>query len=187
MLTTRPLTPADVSRLGQIDANFASDRYLDVERSSDELNVTWKLTERPLDPPFTSTDYGVHPHEHAPMAERIRAADGLQLIVEDGAHPVALVDVERHTWRNAAFVWNILIDRAHRRQGLGTQLMQRIVDWARGAGLRGIVCETQTNNIAACRFYRKFGFQLCGIDDHFYSNEDVALKEVALFWWYEVK
>jgi streptothricin acetyltransferase len=95
--------------------------------------------------------------------------------------------VERQYWRNTAFVWNILIDRAYRRQGLGTQLMRRVIDWARSVGLRGVVCETQTNNLPACRFYQKFGFQLCGVDDHFYSNEDVALKEVALFWWYELK
>jgi len=49
------------------------------------------------------------------------------------------------------------------------------------------VCETQTNNWPACNFYRKLGFQLGGIDDHLYSNEDVALREVALFWWYELK
>ncbi|HJW83458.1 MAG TPA: GNAT family N-acetyltransferase [Anaerolineae bacterium] len=187
MRNLRPLALSDVPRLGQIDANFTSDRFLDVERSGDGLNVTWRLTERLLDPPFVSTDYGVHRHEHAQIVERVSAGDGLQLIVEDGSRAVAFVDVERQPWRNAAFVWNILIDRAHRRQGLGTQLMQRIVDWARGAGLRAIVCETQTNNIAACRFYQKSGFQLCGVDDHFYSNEDIAVKEVALFWWYEIK
>ncbi|HEY4689088.1 MAG TPA: GNAT family N-acetyltransferase [Anaerolineae bacterium] len=183
----RPLTPADVPRLDQIDANFESNRFLDVLKSIDGLSATWQLIERPLDPPFISTDYSVHLHEHAQIIERLRAGDGLQLIVEDGARVAAFVDVERQGWRNAAFVWNILIDRDYRRHGLGTQLTQRIVDWARGAELRGIVCETQTNNWAACNFYRTFGFQLCGIDDHFYSNEDIALKEVALFWWYELK
>jgi len=187
MLAIRPLALADVARLGQIDANFTSDRFLDLQRSGSGLNVSWSLTERPLDPPFVSTDYGVHAHEHAQIVQRVRAGDGLQLIVEDGSRAVAFVDVEWQRWRNAAFVWNILIDRAQRRQGLGMQLMQRIVDWARGAGLRAIVCETQTNNIAACRFYQKSGFRLCGVDDHFYSNEDIAVKEVALFWWYEIR
>lgn len=186
-LTTRPLTPADVPRLDQIDANFESDRFLHVEKSIDGLNTSWRLIERPLDPPFLSADYNFQPDECAALIERLRQADGLYLIVEDGARPVALIDVETEHWRKAANVWHILIDRAYRRQGLGTQLMQRVIDWARSAGLRGIVCETQTNNWAACRFYQKFGFQLCGIDDHFYSNEDLAVKEVALFWWHEIE
>ena len=53
-------------------------------------------------------------------------------------------------------------------------------------GLRGIVLETQTNNLPACRFYQAMGFKLCGIDDHFYSNDDIGVKEVAIFWWYEL-
>ena len=186
MPTIRPLTSADVSRLGQIDANFESDRFLDLEKSIDGLNVTWRLIERPLDPPFVSTDYSIQPGELAEIAGRIHAG-GIHLIVEDNARPVALVDVETQDWRSAANVWHILIDRAYRRQGFGTQLMQRVIDWARSARLRGIVCETQTNNLPACRFYQRLGFQMCGIDDHFYTNEDVAVKEVAVFWWYEVK
>jgi ribosomal protein S18 acetylase RimI-like enzyme len=183
----RPLTPADVPRLDQIDANFESDRFLDVEKSIDGLSVAWRLIERPLDPRFVSTDYAFQPGERAALIERLRQADGLYLIAEDGARPTAFIDVEAERWRGAANVWHVFVDRAQRRRGLGKELMQRAIDWARQAGLRGIVCETQTNNWPACNFYRQLGFQLCGIDDHFYSNEDVALKEVALFWWYELK
>ncbi len=186
-LTIRPLTIADLPRLDQIDANFESNRFLAVEKSIDRLDASWRLIERPLEPPFASTDYAFQPDERAALIARLRQADGLYLMVEDGARPVALIDVETERWRRAANVWHVFIDRAYRRQGLGTQLMQRAIDWARGAGLRGIVCETQTNNWPACRFYQKLGFQLCGIDDHFYSNDDIALKEVALFWWYEIK
>ena len=182
----RPLTVADVPRLDQIDANFESDRFLDVEKSGDGLDTAWRLVERPLEPAFASTDYTFQAGERQALIERLRQQNGLYLIVEDGARPVGLLDVEAERWRKAANVWHLFIDRAFRRRGLGRELAQRAIDWARGAGLRGIVCETQTNNWAACSFYQKFGFQLCGIDDHFYSNEDIALREVALFWWHEL-
>ena len=183
----RPLTPADVPRLSQIDANFESHRFLDLQKSIDGLSVTWQLVERPLDPPFASTDYAFQPDERAALLARLHEDDGLYLVAESDGWPVAFLDVEAERWRKAAAVWHLLIDRPHRRQGLGRQLMRRAMDWARGAGLRGVVCETQTNNWAACNFYRSLGFQLCGVDDHFYSNEDVVLKEAALFWWYELK
>jgi ribosomal protein S18 acetylase RimI-like enzyme len=183
----RPLTVADVPRLRQIVANFESHRFLDLVKSSDGFDTTWQLIERPLDPPFVSTDYSLQPGEDAALIERLRRGDGLYLIAEDGERPVAFIDVEAERWRKAANVWHIFIDYAYRRGGMGTHLMQRAFDWARAAGLRGIVCETQTNNWAACNFYRRLGFRLCGIDDHYYSNEDVAHKEVALFWWYELK
>jgi ribosomal protein S18 acetylase RimI-like enzyme len=94
--------------------------------------------------------------------------------------------VERERWRDTATVWNILVDRGYRRRGLGCELMNRAIEWARGHGLRGITLETQTNNLSACRFYQAMGFKLCGIDDHFYSNDDIGAKEVAIFWWYEL-
>jgi ribosomal protein S18 acetylase RimI-like enzyme len=187
VITIRPLTPADVPRLDHIDANFESDRFLDVEKSIDGLSVTWQLIERPLNPRFVSTDYAFQPGERAALIERLRQADGLYLIAEDGAQPAAFIDVEAERWRGAANVWHVFVDRARRRQGLGRALMQRATAWARDNHLRGVVCETQTNNWPACNFYLKLGFQLCGVDDHFYSNEDVALKEVALFWWRELK
>jgi ribosomal protein S18 acetylase RimI-like enzyme len=186
MFTIRPLTEADVPRLDRIDANFESRRCLALEKSIDGLGATWRLVERPLDPPFGTTRYHFQPGERAALIERLCENDGLYLVAEDGDRLAALLDVERERWRNAANVWHLFVDRAYRRQGLGAQLMQRAIHWARGAHLRAIVCETQTNNWAACNFYRTLGFQLCGVDDHFYSNRDIALNEVALFWWYEV-
>jgi ribosomal protein S18 acetylase RimI-like enzyme len=183
----RPLAETDVPRLDQIDANFESTRFLDVEKSIDGLDISWRLIERPLDPPFVSTDYAFQPTERSVLIERLRKKDGLYLIAEDEARAVAFLDVEAERWRKAANIWHLFVDRAHRRAGLGRQFVRRAIDWARGAGLRGIVCETQTNNWAACNFYRKLGFRLGGIDDHYYSNEDVALREVALFWWYELQ
>jgi ribosomal protein S18 acetylase RimI-like enzyme len=185
-LIIRPLTVADIPHLDRIDANFESDRFLDLEKTVDGLGAAWRLIERPLVPPFVSTDYGLHADERPALIERLRRNDGLYLVAEDDTRPAALLDVEVEHWRKAANVWHIFVDRVHRRRGVGRQLMQRALDWARASGLRGIVCETQTNNWAACNFYRKLGFHLSGIDDHFYSNQDMAVREVAVFWWYEL-
>ncbi len=185
-LTIRPLTSADVPRLSDIDAEFESDRFLDVEKTVNGLQVSWRLIERPLVPPFHSTDYGLSRQQREQVGARLREGDGLCLVAQDTGQLVALLDVERERWRDTATVWNILVDKSYRRQGLGCELMNRAIEWARGHGLRGILLETQTNNLSACRFYQAMGFQLCGLDDHFYSNDDIGVKEVAIFWWYEL-
>lgn len=182
----RDLAEADIPRLAEIDAEFESDRHLAVEKIADGLNVTWRLTEQPLDPPFVSSDYSLKAGECAEIAARLQAGDGLYLVVERRGRLVGLLDVERERWRDTAVVWNILVDRDHRRQGLGAELIGRAITWARKNRLRALVLETQTNNYAACRFYDKIGFRLCGLDDHFYSNNDIGVKEVAIFWWYEL-
>jgi len=193
--TLRPMTPADAARLAELDSNFESAVYLDLIKEVGGLDVTWRLIQRPLDPPFVCTDFDFNAHERREIGRRLKAGDGLWLVAEvspppaggiGGGRLVGMVDVERRRWNNSAWVWNIAIDRDYRGRGIGTQLMQQVIEWGRREGLRAIVLETQTNNWSACRFYQKFGFQLSGIDDHYYSNRDVANKEVALFWTYEL-
>ena len=187
-MAIRPLGSTDILRLAEIDAEFESDRFLDVEKTTNGLGVAWRLVERSLDPPFRSNDFGLDRRQREQVAVRYRERDGLYLVAEDEriGKLVAVLDMERESWRDTAVVWNILVDRACRRQGLGRELMNRAVAWAREQGLRGIVLEAQTNNLAACRFYQAMGFKLCGLDDHFYSNDDMGAKEVAIFWWYEL-
>jgi ribosomal protein S18 acetylase RimI-like enzyme len=189
------MTAADVARLSEIDANFESPVYLDVVKEVEGLNVIWRLVERPLDPPFVCTDYDFDAKERRAIGRRLQTGDGLWLVAEivgAGLAParsdrlVGMVDVQRQAWREAAWVWNVAVDRAYRGQGLGRELMERVVAWGRREGLRAIILETQTNNWPACCFYLRLGFQLSGIDDHYYTNQDVANKEVALFWTYEL-
>jgi ribosomal protein S18 acetylase RimI-like enzyme len=184
----RPLVSADIPRLAEIDAEFESDRFLDIEKTANGLEVVWRLVERPLDPPFRSRDYGLSRQQREEVGARLREGDGLYLVAQDRhtSKLVALLDVEREHWRDTATIWNILVDRAYRCQGLGRELMSRAIAWACERGLRAIMLETQTNNLAACRFYQAIGFKLCGLDDHFYSNDDIGVKEVAIFWWYEL-
>jgi len=186
-LAIRPLALADLPRLAELDGEFESDRFLAVTKTGDGLNVAWHLVERPLVPPFRSTDYGFSDSDCAEMGARFGRGDGLWLAAQDQTgRLVAVLDMEREAWHNAARLWNIAIDRAYRRQGLGRELMQRAIAWAREQGLRAIWLETQTNNLPACRFYHTLGFRLGGLDDHLYSNDDIDEREVALFWWYEL-
>ncbi len=194
-INIRPMTAADVGRLSEIDPNFESPVYLDVIREIEGLNMTWRLIERPFDTPFVCTDFDFDEKERRNIGQRLKTGDGLWLVAEvakDGrasssaSRLVGMVDVKREDWRKAGWVWNIAVDRAYRGRGLGRKLMEQVIEWGRRVGLRAIILETQTNNWQACRFYQRFGFQPSGIDDHYYTNQDVANREVALFWTYEL-
>jgi streptothricin acetyltransferase len=181
------MTSKDVARLSEIDANFESPAYLDVVKEVNGLNATWRLVERPFETPFVRTDFDFD-QERRNVGQRLASGDGLWLVAEavGAGRLVGMVDVERQAWRTAGFVWNIAVDRARRGQGLGRALMMTVIEWGRRERLRAIILETQTNNSLACRFYQHIGFQLSGVDDHFYTNHDVESKEVALFWTYEL-
>lgn len=61
--------------------------------------------------------------------------------------------------------------------------MHQAFDWAGQKALPGIRLETQTNNVAACRFYLRQGFVLGGHDRHLCEGLSPGTRETALFFY----
>lgn len=96
-------------------------------------------------------------------------------------------------WNNLAIIEELEVDKDFRRQGVGAGLVAQAILWAKEHNLPGIMLETQSNNVSACLFYQRCGFQLRGFDDSLYksilmskeSKESSSLKaEIALYWYY---
>ncbi len=186
-METCPLEPADVPGLVEIDPSFVSDSILEVHKRGAGATVCWELSERRLAQPFDKgRRYDLLPEDLEQIAGRIAGGNGLYLKVVDAGRIVALLDLELVSWNNTAFLWNILLDRAYRRRGIGRRLFERAIDFAREHGARAIILETQNNNMPACRFYQAMGCDLVGLNDLYYSNQDLEYGEVALFWAYRV-
>ncbi len=73
-----------------------------------------------------------------------------------------------------------MFDESRRRSGLGSALMQQMLNLARESGARMAVLETQTCNEKAIALYRKHGFQVIGFDLFAYTNRDPERHEVRL-------
>ena len=182
-IALRPLHPTDLPRLSELDPGFDADSVLEVQKAGAGLAVSWRIQERRLPAPSDEgRRYDLLPADLEALRARLTTGDGLYLIAEDAGRPIGLLDLEHTAWNNTALLWNLLIDRAYRRQGLGRRLFQRAVAWAHRRGLRAIFIETQSNNAPACRFYAAQGCELAGVHDLYYSNADRELGEVALFW-----
>jgi ribosomal protein S18 acetylase RimI-like enzyme len=107
--------------------------------------------------------------------------EGLSLGAYDADKLVGAALAERRTWNGSLFVHEFHVAEGYRGRGLGARLMDSLAERARAAGLRVLVCETQTTNVPAVRFYRRVGFMLDGIDLSLYSNDDWPDGEIALY------
>lgn len=124
-------------------------------------------------------DYGFDPQE---LAGHI-AADGRALFVadaEDGA--VGYIAVSTG-WNRFAVIDDFALDAGHRRRGAAPLLMEAALAWAKENGFPGVALETQSNNLAACRFYLRHGFELGGHDRHLYRGIASDTREIALFFY----
>ncbi|MHB1317794.1 MAG: GNAT family N-acetyltransferase [Anaerolineae bacterium] len=95
---------------------------------------------------------------------------------------VGQILVGRH-WNRLAYVSDIAVHPDWRRRGVGGQLMQRTIAWARSRDLAGIMVETQNVNVPACRFYESQGFVLRGFDAGLYRGVEPGTREIALFYY----
>jgi len=183
----RPLQAADVLRMAHLDFEFTSTWALALEKEVTGLAVTWRLVPRRLEQPYRSSAFGPTEQEWAELEQNL--TNGLRegFVVDQDGQPVALVELGVENWRSVGVVWNLLVHRPCRRQGIGTALLHAAIDWGRKRSLRALMLEAQTNNWTALRFYRRMGFVPGGVDDHFYTNWDREAGEVALFWYYELE
>ena len=82
--------------------------------------------------------------------------------------------------RDICALWDIRIAPSYRGRGVGTALFRAAVDWARERGAVGLRIETQTINVAACRFYAAKGCTLSAVDVHEYPE---LPDETQLIWY----
>jgi ribosomal protein S18 acetylase RimI-like enzyme len=190
MLTIRPLQESDIPQLVDINPNFVAYTVIEIERDGTPPLVGWRLREVPLAIPFQKGNaYDFDAAERENIRGRLQQSNTLLEVVEDALTKrlLGILDVEEEKWRRAAWVWNLMLDEQIRGRGIGRQLVERTIAWARGRKLRAILLETQSNNTPACHFYARMGFQLIGVNDLFYTNHDRERQEIALFWGYPLE
>jgi [ribosomal protein S18]-alanine N-acetyltransferase len=82
----------------------------------------------------------------------------------------------------AAEVEGLMVERDHRRQGIGTSLIAACMAWAASTGASAIRLEVRASNLAALALYRRLGFCTAGVRRAYYSApvEDALLLEAPL-------
>jgi ribosomal protein S18 acetylase RimI-like enzyme len=179
----RPVQPADLGDLVDIDGTIESGQYLHVDRSGEGLSVTWKVDERPLrERRIDPNRLGDEPQFL--LKQIVTGADeGAALLAEHDEMKVALLLAQADPALDVMRLLDLRVDFDHRRQGLATAMLYQLIAAAREAELRAVVTETRTDNVPAARFLSKCGFDLTGLDTHRRSNHDLVKEAVTLHWY----
>lgn len=92
--------------------------------------------------------------------------------------------VLKKDWNKYAFVEDICVSSSARGQGVGTALIQKAIEWAKQKDLCGLALETQDDNLLACRFYTKCGFEIGAVNTMLYKNFEMPWSDEAAVFWY---
>ncbi|WP_298314608.1 GNAT family N-acetyltransferase [uncultured Aquimarina sp.] len=73
------------------------------------------------------------------------------------------------------------IDMKWQNLGIGTLLLQNIIDWAEeNQILKSIWLEVYANNVSGVALYRKLGFEKCGILPNFFLEKGVFVDKIIM-------
>lgn len=79
-------------------------------------------------------------------------------------------------------ILNLAVWPESRRHGTGSLLLQGTLDWARSLQSEKVLLEVRASNIAALKFYERFGFEVNGRRPRYYTApiEDALLLTASL-------
>lgn len=169
-MIVRPATLADLNVCLSLEHAGVTDHVwqMKVEEAESEVSVTFHTVRLPRQ---MRTEY---PRNLEQLVEDWQRDEGF-LVAEVDNEVRGYVDLLARPWQRMGWVANLAVGRGYRRQGIGTELMRHARQWARNQGLQVILAEATTKNFPALCFYQKLGFQFCGFNDHYYTNQDIAL------------
>lgn len=79
-------------------------------------------------------------------------------------------------------ILNLAVHPAHRRRGIGGELLNASILWATADGVRSVWLEVRASNSSAIRFYEAHRFRIAGTRPRYYSHptEDALLLTAAI-------
>ena len=178
----RPVLPAELASLTEIDGTVHSPSYLHLNRVIEGQSIDWRLEKRTFRDPLVTPN---RLSDDIAFAYRQIAGgidEGVALCIEMDAVPAAAILAQPQPELGTLRILDIRVDFDFRRQGLGTALLCAAIAYANDAGHRALAAETPTDNYPAIGFLRKLAFEPAGLDTHRYSNHDLVKERATLLW-----
>ncbi len=168
-MRVRPAWPRDLEACSVLDHSYTTDRVWQMETREENgvQAITFRVARLPREMQVN------YPRQDENLLEGWRRRDGFLVADEGRVHGyVALTARAEH---GIAWVGDLVVDRPHRRRGIGTALLQAAAQWGRDRDLARLVVEVQTKNYPAIRFCQSRGLVFCGYNDHYWPCQDIAL------------
>lgn len=166
----RPAKSDDIPALVALEHSYASDYVWQMELQRDEQKTSVIFRQIRL-PRSVSVMYPRNPQL---LTEEWTKRDGF-LVASMETGLVGYACLMNNMAPQTTWVTDLVVLRSQRRQGIGTALLFAAQDWAMQRKNRRIILEMQPKNYPAISLAQKLGFDLCGYNDHYYTNQDIAL------------
>jgi len=77
--------------------------------------------------------------------------------------------------QSKGWIHDLVVGEPFRRRHIGRALLEQASRWAYLHHIQHLSIEMQTKNYPGIQFAQGQGFTFCGFNDHYYTNQDIAL------------
>ena len=160
---------ADRRAVSAIDTTFTTSSVFDVRVGGRSLELVRRTVATP-------------PEKHYPMGDAFAPWSTWDTgwVAELEGRVVGFAAVEYEAWHARLVLWHLYVDRAHRRCGIGRQLLAEVEGHGERLGAQRVWLETTSVNVPGVAAYAALGYTLCGIDTTVYDTLPYA-DEAALY------
>lgn len=194
-ITIQEIGPDRFPHYGQIPSRFEVQSILRVE-VTEGWPGGFRLVEERIGLPFVRDHDGHSEDNPARWASRFDVSRwGILLATGEAGLPLAgaaiaveppIFPMARFQRSDLAALWDIRVHPQHRRQGIGSQLFGAAAGWARRRGYGQLGIETDSSNVAACRFYTRQGCELGAIHRFGYAGVPEVAPYAMLLWYLDL-
>jgi ribosomal-protein-alanine N-acetyltransferase len=118
--------------------------------------------------------------ESRDYTDEIKSRNTIVFVIEDMKEIVGISGLKINDWNNTGWLLNIFIRPDFRKKGLGSMIVQKVIDETRKDNLRCLIAEAPSESNAPFLF-KKMGFRNCGYNDRYYSNHPGESAEFYSF------
>ena len=175
-IVVRPLAIADIAVLVEIDHSYHTDYVwqMDLNTAESEVNVIFREVRLPRS---MRVEY---PRDPSLLFEDWQNRPGL-LVAELDEEPVGYIGLTDGITPGMVMATDLVVKRRVRRQGVGMALIRGARTWAAQQNANRLILEMQSKNYPAICIAQKLGFEFCGYNDMYFSNQDIALFFIKKF------
>lgn len=172
-ITLRPLDSTSLPQVDKFKRNSIVRSHLILNVKDNEISYSIVPVE-----PYEKT-LNIEPDDYSTFIDNPKKAIFFADAEEIPAGQIKIIP----WWNKFAYIEELTVDTDFRGKGIGKALIYHAIAWAREAYHPGIMLETQTNNVPACKLYEKCGFVLSGFNMNAYKNDPDCRDEIALYWY----
>lgn len=166
----RPAVAQDIPILIGLDHDYVSDHVWQMDISQEEREVRVNFRQIQL-PRSVRVEYPRSPQ--ALLSDWQERSAVLVGVLQEAV--IGYVSLTHSTAPRTTWVTDLAVMRRMRRQGIASALVLAAQQWAKEKGSIRMILEMQPKNYPAICLAQKLGFDLCGYNDRYYLNHDIAL------------